>query len=363
MFLQSLIQLIPWSIKKQMPWPLKSWLRVRMLNRLIDRMTRNRFSELATEEDVYYCYRLLLGRNPDPDGLNTYISYVLKNESVHDLVAMFLSSPEFKNRRIFQSQLKYVLVELDKFRMYVSPDDWAVGKIIWEKKEYEPHVAVAIRRILKPGMVFVDVGANIGYFSLMAAQIVGNQGRVLSFEPNQQNCGLLHLSARSNGFENIDIYPYAVAEKETNFLYDSLASNGVLSEFNQDLEVLNSNRILVRSVRLDEAIRDVRKVHVIKIDVEGAEYRVLQGAEKILREHHPILFSEFSPGGLQNVSKVSAEAYLQVLIKNKYDLSILESPKNLLPCKDNIPKIFEHLKKSRISHLDIVASPREYKIT
>jgi len=356
MLVQRLMKLVPRSIKKQIPGPWKSWLKAR----LISQIPKNTFDELATREDVYYCYRLFLGRTPDPDGWNTYLSRILKGEKVHSLVSMFLASPEFKNRKIFppDSQIKYVLVELDKFKIYVSPDDWAVGRIIWEKREYEPRVTAALRKILEPGMVFVDVGANIGYFSLMAAQIVGNQGRVISFEPNQNNCGLLYLSAQSNNFENIDLYPYAAAEKEATFLYDHLASNGVISDFSRDLEILDANRTLVRSVTLDKALHEVKKIHVIKIDVEGAEYKVIQGAKSTLKEHRPILFSEFSPSGLQNVSKVSGKEYLRMLIENKYHISIITDQKRLMPCKEDIPKILDHFEKSRSDHIDIVAHPR-----
>ncbi|HWP47211.1 MAG TPA: FkbM family methyltransferase [Candidatus Limnocylindrales bacterium] len=356
MLIQKLIRLIPQAIKKQIPGSWKHGLKTR----LIGQIPKNKFDELATKEDVYYCYRLFLGRNPDPDGWHTYMAHILKGEKVHSLVSMFLASPEFKNRKIFQSNspVKYVLVELDNFKLYVSPDDWAVGRTILEKREYEPHVTATLRKILEPGMVFVDVGANIGYFSLMAAQIVGNQGRVISFEPNQHNCGLLYSSAQSNNFENIDIYPYAVAEKEATFLYDPLASNGIISDFGRDLEILDAGRILVRSVTLDKVLQGVRKIHVIKLDVEGAEYKVIQGARNLLKEHRPILFSEFSPGGLQNVSKVSGKEYLRLLIENNYHISIIPDQKRLIPCKDDFSKILYFFEKSRSDHIDIVAHPQ-----
>lgn len=318
------------------------------------------FDEAANEEDVYNCYRLLLGRTPERDGWNTWASAVKSGTtSIKTLVLGFLSSPEFKNRNIFPSigETKYALVDLNTFKIYVPTDDWAVGKTILEQKSYEPHVTSTIKTILSSGMVFVDIGANIGYFTLMAAAIVGTTGKVFSFEPNQHNCQCLYLSAKHNSFDNIDIYPFAVAEQKTSFVYDNLGTNGVISEFDDNLSTLES-RTLVRSVVLDEVLHNVERIDLIKIDIEGAEFRALEGANNIIQRHRPIILSEFSPPALQNVSRVSGEKYLQKLTLERYYISVIEGSERLTECADDIDKVMKIFDHHQSSHIDIIAYPQ-----
>src|SRR5690606_15185214 len=98
---------------------------------------------------------------------------------------------------------------------------------------YEPHVTAEVRRLLQPGMTFVDVGANIGYFALLAASLVGAQGKVIAFEPNLENCELLRRSIAANGFDDfVHVHPYAVAEKAQFFTLDvGTSSNGRIIDF------------------------------------------------------------------------------------------------------------------------------------
>src|SRR5262249_57638786 len=77
-----------------------------------------------------------------------------------------------------------------------------------------PHVTRVIRALLQPGTVMVDIGANIGYYTLLAAARIGSTGKVIAFEPNVDNCTLLHKSLQANDFANVVLYNVAVAEAE-----------------------------------------------------------------------------------------------------------------------------------------------------
>lgn len=323
------------------------------------------YDELATEKDVYYCYRLLMGRNPDLGGWQTFNAMV-GGIKVDELVSFFLTSPEFKNRDLFDKMVGKnpeevpVLVDLGTYKQYVSPSDFAISRILLEQRVYEPHVTNALQPILQPGMTFLDIGANIGYFSLLAAKQVGAEGRIIAFEPNQYNCNLLYMSASANEFNHIDIYPFAVAETSTTFMYDNVGgSNGVISEIGNERDEEKSNqlflRTLVRSVKLDDHLRNVERVDVIKIDIEGAEYRALLGAQQLIETHHPIIFSEFSPTGLQHVSNASGEDYLRLLVNHNYQIAILERTGQLIECGDDLAKVMSYFEGQQIDHIDIVA--------
>src|SRR3990172_3951145 len=102
-----------------------------------------------------------------------------------------LSSFVFLHRALLKRLIpvrRPMLVKLKEFRIYVRLDDWAVGARIAVKRSYETHVTAAMRPLLQPGMVVVDVGANIGYYTLLAAARVGPGGKVIAFEPGSENC-------------------------------------------------------------------------------------------------------------------------------------------------------------------------------
>src|SRR5258707_7107448 len=105
-----------------------------------------------------------------------------------------------------------VLVNLGEFRMFVRLDDWLIGARILVRRSYEKYVADVMRPLVKPGTVLLDLGANLGYFTLLGASRVGGQGQVIAFEPNPANCALIRASVARNGFQNVVLYRKTVAE-------------------------------------------------------------------------------------------------------------------------------------------------------
>lgn len=145
------------------------------------------YSEIASEEDIEACFRLLLGRKPLPK--EWYGHKKEAGQKLIEIVSKFLSSHEFKSRKLSSPRLadsQHDIVELDEFKLCLSRTDKVCGPLL-ETKEYEPHVTAILKKVLAPGMVFLDIGANVGYFSCLAASIVGDNGCVLSFEPETYN--------------------------------------------------------------------------------------------------------------------------------------------------------------------------------
>lgn len=316
------------------------------------------FREECSEEDIYYCFRLLLGRNPGDVEWPGHRA--LAGNKLNTVVSTYLSSQEFKNRKLeVLSDTEHVLVDLEGYQMYVSPSDIEVGAHIHRGKTYEPHVTEQVRKALAPGRFFLDIGANIGHFSLLAAHLVGKEGRVFSFEPSQYNVKLLYLNARVNGFENIEIYPFAVADRRMLLAYDGVASNGVISEIGENINSVMQTT-LVYSVNLDDVLQDVEKMDVIKIDVEGAEYMALDGGRNLLRKHRPTMFSEFAPPALEAVSKVSAEVYLRLLLVDEgYAIAVCDLSGELVDCGRDVNKVIGCFADSGVDHIDIVAYPTD----
>src|SRR5580692_5308299 len=123
---------------------------------------RTNFAEgdrAATIGDVVSCYRLLLGRQPDPDGLANYRQRLSAGTiSVRDLVGEFIGSVEFVHAhpRGHEQPSTEIVTTCEGFRMHVDPADYAVGHTIARTGSYEPEVSAALRKVLGPGGTFVD---------------------------------------------------------------------------------------------------------------------------------------------------------------------------------------------------------------
>ena len=154
----------------------------------------------------------------------------------------------------------------------------------------EPDQTRRVVEALRPGQVFFDVGANVGYYSLIASRLVGNGGRVICFEPLLDNVGHLYRHVRLNHLHNVDVLPVACSSGigMTSFVR---GDNGALGR----IAAVDGNGAggtsWVATLSLDEfAEQSGRWPAIIKIDVEGAELLVLQGAQRVLERCRPTIF-------------------------------------------------------------------------
>ncbi|MBI5305975.1 FkbM family methyltransferase [Candidatus Wolfebacteria bacterium] len=149
---------------------------------------------------------------------------------------------------------------------------------------YELEKQKLFEKVVKKGNVVYDIGANVGFYSLLAAEIVGPLGKVFSFEPAPRNVFYLKKHIKINKFNNVVVIEAAVSDKKGEFSFFEYESNasGRLSEEGQ---------LKVASVILDDLLKDgkILPPNVLKIDVEGAEFLVLKGAKNILNKYHPIV--------------------------------------------------------------------------
>ena len=146
--------------------------------------------------------------------------------------------------------------------------------------------------LLHPGEVFFDVGANVGFYSLLASRIVQSSGRVVAFEPLPRNLAFLYRHLQLNHATNATISPVACADRLGTELFFPGENNalGRLAEDTAEDKQTPRNALLVATVSLDDAVdRLGLRPNVVKIDVEGAELRVLKGATRTLREARPSL--------------------------------------------------------------------------
>ena len=159
-------------------------------------------------------------------------------------------------------------------------------------KLYEPDVTSALFKLLGAGDTFIDIGPNIGFFSVLASKLVGDGGKIVSFEPNIQNYDILLKHARINAAENIVSVCKPVADKsETRLFYNNADDAGGHALWDPAKLEKNIKSIEHLDAETRETIalndffsenKDLPKPKVIKIDIEGAEELALTGAHKLL---------------------------------------------------------------------------------
>jgi len=203
----------------------------------------------------------------------------------------------------------------------VDRHDLAVSTPAAGQGRWEPHLVACFERLCRAGQTAYDIGANVGYHTLLLAKLVGPEGQCIAFEPNSENCRLVHVGCVRNGLDNVRLVPLALSD-EPGWAYFSshIGSNGgIVSE---QYVGLHGHGTVVPVARLDDL--SLPLPDFIKIDVEGAEYRALRGAERAIRDGRPAIISEFSLEMTPRVSGVSGEAYLEWIASLGYSIWLID---------------------------------------
>lgn len=314
------------------------------------------YSTPASELDVFNCFRLILGRLPKREEWTGHS--MAAGQPLEAVVRSFVNSLEFTNRGLLQAKTldDIELARLDLFSIYVSQSDLAVGQEIARTRTYEPHVTAEFRRLIQPGMTVIDVGANIGYFSLLAASLVGPSGRCIAVEPNTRNVKLLAASVAANRFRHVTICQAAATDVPELLFLNTNHSNGVVTPADENLGYALS-RETVQGLRLDDVFASVGRVDLIKLDIEGAEYRAVRGLERTIDASRPAVLTEFAPPSIQAISGADAADYLRFFVDRGYEITALERERRI-PCGNDIDRVLGAFTDAGTDHIDLVLEPR-----
>lgn len=213
--------------------------------------------------------------------------------------------------------------------MYIYPNTFET--ICYHYQPYEPFTTELFEQAIQPAATVLDIGAQFGYFSLIAARKVGHGGCVYSFEPAPANFELLQRNIELNRY--IDIIcavPKAVGSQHAMqklFVYQGSDSHSMYCHPKVNVK----NTIMVECISIDEFLGEQR-VDVIKMDIEGNEAYALEGMKKtIARSNNLKLFIEFSPANL-NRAGVKPQEYLSQLTSLGFDIKLIdERSRSLTP--------------------------------
>ncbi len=226
--------------------------------------------------------------------------------------------------------VRIVRGKLHGYRMALDLADWSQRRSWLLGRYYELDVQRLMAAILKPGDSFIDIGANIGMITLLAARLVGPSGRVLSVEPNPDPRALLRRHIEMNGIENVEIVDVALSdavEDKTLSVVGDHDGVATLADMAGGAGVTRAHRL--RTVVGDDAIPDGLPGSVlIKIDVEGYETKVLRGLSHILERYRPMVITEFEPRHLVRAGS-SPEELISLMTGRGYkafDIFVRRSP-------------------------------------
>jgi len=186
---------------------------------------------------------------------------------------------------------------------------------------------------IKPGMTVLDLGANVGFYSLLAAKLVGETGRVVSFEPAPDSYALLLRNVTLNGYQNVHALQIAVSDKSgpvSLFLNKhSSGRHNIYDHYGQKQGV-----VLVDAVSLDDFFKgEDTPIHFIKMDIEGAEMAAIRGMSHTIKRNKSLrLVAEFNPNFLSRVG-VEPEELLSLLTEYGFELFHMDDEKGSIePC-------------------------------
>ncbi len=213
--------------------------------------------------------------------------------------------------------------------------DQHVSKSIRESGVWEPYETSLFLERLSPAAVVVDVGANIGYYSLLAAAMVGELGKVFSFEPDPENFNLLEKNLQLNTFPWVNAVAAALSDSDSDGqLY--LNNNNYGDHQIYDDGSGRSSRA-IRLLQGNDYFNDkINHIDVLKVDTQGAEYRVIKGLLPLLKKSRRRLsiIIEFWPYGLRKAG-ADGQALVTLLLELELPFHIIDHDGGtLIPCSE-----------------------------
>lgn len=245
------------------------------------------------------------------------------------------------------------------YQLYFSMKHQDLAYYIALKRPWEPFETAVFLDQIKPGMRVFDIGANIGHYTLVASQRVGSQGRVYAFEPVPTHFLSLTDNLALNGIFNVQPFPLACGDKDGEMeIHIDGANPGGHSISSANL-IQWDRSLTVKTTRLDTMLDRLGRDHIpdlIKIDTEGAEGAIINGALETLSQRRPILLLEFWPYAMNNCGW-SAEGVLETLTGMDYRFHIIDERRKQL--RSSIPEalIAEFPREEKTTFTNLLALP------
>lgn len=202
--------------------------------------------------------------------------------------------------------------------------DTVISERIKKDKIWEPGETTLMTHLVKPGDTFVDVGANIGYFSILAGRLTGENGQVIAFEPERENFSLLEYNIKLNNLDHVTAAQLALSsESGTADLYlnkNNLGDHQLFPSKNDSTRTTSKITLALG----DDQLADIKQIDFLKVDTQGSEYHVLKGLSSVIARSLPemILLLEYTPNALRDAG-IAPLTLLELLTDWNFNFYIL----------------------------------------
>jgi len=214
-----------------------------------------------------------------------------KNYGIVKAIRVLLHYGVVATKKIKQKNSNQLIVDVNQYKLEVIPGDLGISSELIMFKTHEPLTTKLLSKELKKGMTCLDVGGNIGYYTLLESNIVGNDGKVIAIEPSPPNFKHLKKNLSIQDAKNVDAYNFAAGDVdgEVNFLIYR-ESNGSFTIPDGETTDLPGELIKVPAKRMDTFLNELNIEHVdfVRMDVEGYEHHIIEGMKNIIKNSKPM---------------------------------------------------------------------------
>ena len=278
---------------------------------------------------VYLAYMFYLKRKPTINEIKSWLPNISNHEKFLDLINSIGISEEALQIQKTELQSKGIIL-LDGITAYKKVDEHIIHFYLQDRTYLEPfsqnllyeqEETTLLKKLLKKDMNVINIGANIGYFTLLAARQVGPQGKVFAFEPFPKTVELLQKNIDANGYSNVEVIPMAVSSKSgiAKLALKSDTAHNFLTENTSEFQTID-----VPITTIDEYTKN-HKTDFIIMDAEGYEPLILDGmAETLAKNPHIQIITEYNPYTLE-IAGNTGENFIKKIENMGFIISIVGS--------------------------------------
>lgn len=316
-------------------------------------------------------YLDILKREPDLGGLELYYKMIKNNEiKLESIPEIFRGSPEFiklqqgkkgitdkqSAKELAPNVNSMIEKTIDGHVLLFDPSD----KILLEtfsKGDYEKATTTAIKKLVKKGMNVINIGANIGYFTLLMARQVGPTGKVFAFEPFPNTAKFLQKNVDVNGYKNVEVHTKAVSNKKSkaDFWVGGSSTHSFLSEMKTQ-SYPQLTKVEVETITIDDFLRERNfKIDFMMMDPEGSEKYILEGMTKTLEKNPEIgIITEYNPYTLK-LAETDGKSFLNLIERLGFSIYMIdENDGEIKPTTKE--QIFEKITYPNLTNLYLTKS-------
>jgi len=215
------------------------------------------------------------------------------------------------------------LIIIDEHKIYFPANDFLLPELFTQVNLYEGSTVNLLKKLLQNGMNVINIGANVGYFTLLAARQVGSSGKVIAFEPKEENVSFLRKNVEENKYTNVNVIHKAVTNKneEAKLLVGPSSAWNFITQ--HDMKGFPQESVTTTTI--DEFLQDhPLKIDFIIMDAEGSEPYILEGMKEMINQNPNVqIITEYNLHTLKELGK-SGEYFLQQIEKLGFSIFLIE---------------------------------------